>query len=259
MRRRVALMGKIATGPNSLGHSTVLVDIDEESVVLHDPYFGASRRLPHKDLLDLWQPRYANAEIVGNMLIAIAEKAATTPPCSLCGTVIPPAVACAGCGKAVSLEPAVLLGCVGAGCSARLWNYICCPLCDHTWTFSVLPAAGQEALSGSEEDPWNLNHLFGELDKFCEHILSSPDVARRPDVQQQLELLRANKDRLRQAQADELVHRQMSQAQLAQARQQYKEREEALLKKREAIAQPTSALDGDALAQALLKDLGLLH
>src|ERR1035441_340400 len=36
------------------GHYSVLVDLDDKGVVLHDPFYGPSRRLPHAELLELW-------------------------------------------------------------------------------------------------------------------------------------------------------------------------------------------------------------
>jgi len=46
------------------GHYTVLVDIDDKDVVLHDPFYGPSRQLSHAELLDLWQPNFPGSEIV---------------------------------------------------------------------------------------------------------------------------------------------------------------------------------------------------
>jgi hypothetical protein len=238
------------------GHYTVLVEIDGDSVVVHDPYFGPSRRLATTALLELWQPRYPNAEITGNMLIGIAEQSTVLPRCQVCGTLMPPAVNCPTCGQAVALQPAVLLGCVGANCPARMWNYVCCPFCDYTWSFSVEPSQTQEAVS--EEKLWNLDRVFGEIDKFCAHVLSLPAAANRSDMLQYLDFLKASKDKLKMAQTEELSYLQMRQAQLTQLQQQSRQDEASLLKQQEEINQPAQALDGNALGQALLKDLGLL-
>lgn len=239
------------------GHFTVLVALDGDHVVLHDPYYGPSRRVSHTDLLELWQPRYLNAEIVGNVLIGIAAQPTTLPPCSLCGTGIPPHIDCPRCAKPIPLQPAALLSCMGAGCAARLWNYLCCPFCDYTWTFH-LEAAPTPTPAGSEEDLWKLQHLFGELNKFCEHILSLPAAAKHPDVRKQIDFIKASQDKLQLAQSEELVRRKAQQARTTQLQQKFKQEEEVILKKREEINQPTAPLDGTALGQALLKDLGLL-
>jgi len=101
----------------------------------------------------------------------------------LCRTTIPSNVECPKCKKPVGLQPAVLLGCVSGDCVARMWNYICCPSCDYTWTFSFQPpqagvtasvfpddrsrpsvsgplSPNTQAAPASEEDPWKLNRLL---------------------------------------------------------------------------------------------------
>jgi peptidase C39-like protein len=238
------------------GHYTVLVDVDADSVVLHDPFVGPSRRLAHADLLELWLPRYPNAEIRGNMLIGVAAQAPAVPPCQLCGTAIPPKVGCPNCGKQVSLQLAALLGCAREGCSRRMWNNICCPACDHTWSFGLTP--GSESASGSSEDPWNLNRLFVELDKFRDHVLGLPGVSGRSDIQQQLDFIDESKDRLRLAQTEELANRKASQARIEEAQEKAQQDEDAFQKKAEDLQKPAPPADGNALGQSLLKDLGLL-
>ncbi len=240
----------------STGHYTVLVDVDADHVVLHDPYLGPARRVPHGELLELWRPRYLNAEIAGNVLIGITAQPAALPPCTLCGTAIPPSIDCPGCGKAVPLQPAAMLGCMGAGCPSRLWNYLCCPSCDHTWSFSL---PGAQVPAAAEEDPWKLGRLFEELDKFCASVFSSPEVAGDPVVRQQLEFIRSSKDKLKLAQSESLGRRRMLQAQLAQLQQKSKEDKEAILRKREEVTQPAPPLDGSELGLALLRDLQLLE
>src|ERR1051326_3307301 len=71
------------------GHYSVMVDIDNKYVVLHDPLLGPARRISHAELLDLWQPKFANSEIVGGVLIAIAQEPAEQPPCQFCHTPTP--------------------------------------------------------------------------------------------------------------------------------------------------------------------------
>jgi hypothetical protein len=240
------------------GHFTVLVDINGEHVVLHDPYFGPSRRVGYAELLELWRPRYLNAEISGNMLIGIAAPAPDPPPCRLCGTVIPPSVTCPGCGQPVPLRPAAVLGCVSGGCPGRLWNYLCCPSCDHTWTFD-LGSSPPPAAAGPQKDALDLDRLFTELDKFCAFVLGLPAAAGHPDVLQQVNLLKAGKDQLKLARSEVLHRRQMKQAQMAQLVEKSKQEEQAFVATKDAIAKPAPPLDGNALGQDLVKDLGLLE
>jgi len=59
---------------SAAGHYSVLVDIDPKEVVVHDPLFGAARRMSHDELMELWLPQVANSEIVGGVLIAAARR-----------------------------------------------------------------------------------------------------------------------------------------------------------------------------------------
>src|SRR5215467_10637735 len=104
---------------STAGHYTVLVDIDAKDVVVHDPLFGAARRLSHAELLELWLPQVPNSEIAGAVLIALA---APGPPaiaaCEFCHTPMPLTVGCPRCGKPTGLQPGEALGCIREGCVA---------------------------------------------------------------------------------------------------------------------------------------------
>jgi len=246
------------------GHYTVLVDLDADDVVLHDPYYGPSRRLAQQALLDLWRPGYPDAEITGHVLIGVAARPPAgppSPPCPECGTVMPASVACAVCDRPIALEPSALLGCVRAGCPARMWNYLCCPSCDHVWSFQPgSPSARGEApaAGGSEQDPWNLERLFGELDNVLARLRSLPSAAANPAVVPYLDFIQSSKERLRLAQTEEVARRRERQSRLSEMRRKYGEQEASILKKRDGTDKPGSPLDGDSLVQALLKGHGLL-
>ena len=241
------------------GHYTVLVDVDAESVTVHDPWFGPSRRMSHAELLDLWLPRFAGSEITGNVLIALAAGETPAAPCSRCGSAIPPRADCPGCGKSVPLQPASVLGCIGAGCSARLWNRVFCPFCNRDLSPGLespqpqagrtRPAAGVAAL--------DLGALFAELDKFTSHILSFPAAAGNPDIRQQIDFINESKERLRLAQSEDVGRRRVEQGEAEQREQKFQQDEDALRKKKEEIDRPSAPADGNALGRALLKDLGL--
>jgi hypothetical protein len=262
------------------GHYTVLVNIDDKNVVLHDPFYGPSRRLSHAELLELWQPHFPSSEIAGYVMIGVAVQPPAAPACQLCRTPIPSSVECPKCKQPVGLHPGALLGCMNSACIARMWNYICCPSCDYTWTFSLQsPQAGAtdsgfpggpsragvsgplssdaQAAPASEEDPWKLNRLFGELDKFCSHILSLPAAVSHPDIKPQIDFITASKEKLKLAQAEEFAHRKVRQEQLDELAQTAKQKEEAHRKRMEELNTPSPPLDGDALGRALLKNLGL--
>jgi hypothetical protein len=239
------------------GHYSVLLDVDAESVVLHDPFYGPQRRVPHAELLELWQPRFANSEIVGNVLVGIAARPAAVPKCPLCEIPIPAQLPCPKCGKPVALEPAELLGCVGAGsCLGRFWNYVCCPSCDNMWNFAMAPADHPRA-ERTEDGIWQLPLLFKELDKFRERALSIPGVASRPDVRQQLDLLEKCKVDLRLAEKEEMALNKEREAKLAAMKEEYGKQEAAVEKAREEATRPSAPADGAALGNVLLKELGI--
>jgi hypothetical protein len=237
------------------GHFTVLVSVNADEVVLHDPYFGPSRQVKPADLLALWRPRFLNSEIAGDMVIAIIDQPSPISPCQLCHTTIPENVDCPKCAKAVPLQPAALLGCVGLGCPARMWNYLCCPFCDFTWSFnlegSLVPPPPEP-----ERDPWDLNRLFEQLEKFTAFIASVPVAASHPDVIKQMNVIKTSQEQLKLAQTEQRVHYETRLAEVNQLANNVQLKEEALLKKKEEIEKPAPPLDGMALGQALLKDLG---
>ena len=259
------------------GHFTVMVDIDDKDVFLHDPFFGPSRRLSHAELMELWQPRFSNSEIAGNVLIGIALDPPAAPACELCHTPIPSKIECPNCKKRVGLQPGALLRCVNNACIARMWNYVCCPFCDYTWTFSLqAPAAGAAAPAvgssppgvssplspdaqpapSAEQDLLNLDQMFAEMDKFCNHVLSLPAAANHPDIKRHMEVLAARKEQLKQAQAQALTHLRTHQEQMAKMAHEARQRAAAHRKKMEELNRPAPPLNGNALGHALLKNLG---
>lgn len=239
------------------GHYSVLVDIDAENVILHDPYFGPARRVPHTELLDLLRPRYLNAEIAGNVLIGIAAKSPPIEACPLCRTPFPHHVDCPKCEKPVPLEPSIVLGCVNTGCDARLWNHVCCLYCDHTWSFGPGFRQGQ-APTEFREISVDYTPVFEQLDKVVEHVLSLGAVANHPDIRQQLEILKAGKEELKLAQNEEVLRGKLRRAELARLEEKRQQQVEAVAKKQEEVNLPAAPLDGNVLGQTIVRELGLL-
>jgi len=98
--------------------------------------------------------------------------------------------------------------------------------------------------------------LFGKLDEFINHVLSLPVAANNPDIKRQLDFMIAGKEKLKLAQAEELVHTQTHQEQLGKIQEAAMQREEAHRKKMEELNRPSPPLDANVLGRALLKNLG---
>jgi peptidase C39-like protein len=126
---RVILNHRLEVGSSS-GHYTVLVDIDDEHVTLHDPRLGPSRRIQRSEFLDLWRPGGDPSEIVGHVLVGIETRSELRWDCTECGTEVPRSVACPDCGATIRLRPVPVLGCIREDCSNRVWRRVFCPECD---------------------------------------------------------------------------------------------------------------------------------
>jgi peptidase C39-like protein len=251
------------------GHYSVMVDLDDKNVVLHDPYYGPARNVPHAELLELWQRRFSNAEIVGNMLIGIAAQPSSIAACKLCQTSIPSTAQCPKCAEQVLLQPSELLGCMNTACAGRMWNYICCPACDYTWTFTLEapaghshpgvsnPASNTKAAEQAQRDPWDLEPLFTQLDQFCNHILGLPGAANHPEIKEQLDFIAVNREKLMLAAAEERANLKAHEERMSAMSQAAKAKEDAHRRTIEELNKPLPPLDGNALGHALLKNLGL--
>lgn len=251
------------------GHYSTLVDLDDKCVVLHDPFYGPSRRFSHAELLALWQPQGSNSEILGNVLIGIAGHLPAKRECEFCHTPLPFRVDCPKCKRPVGLQPGAVLGCMRDGCIARMWNYVCCPACDCMWTFSLQPhdrlvesptlnglSTGAPKPPGTKTDPWKLDRLFGELDKFCAFVGTLPAVADRPELKQQLGFIAGSKEKLKLAQAEEFARLKARHDKLDAQEEAVKQKQEARRKQMEERNKPLPPLDGYELGRALLRKLG---
>ena len=138
---------------SSSGHYSILVDVDDEHVTLHDPRFGPLHRIERSEFLDLWlsgfkkgsgavagtdrrvlrttvPDPFLNPEIVGNVLVAIETRSELPRDCTECGTEVPQTATCPHCGATIWLRPVAVLGCTRADCGNRVWRRVFCPECD---------------------------------------------------------------------------------------------------------------------------------
>lgn len=258
-----AILNHRLEASSATGHYTLLVDMDDTTVTLHDPTYGPARRISHAELLQLWQPQAADSEIAGGVLIAIAEKAEEIPPCEFCQTPTEPCFECVTCHNAITLQPGAVLGCMNANCIARMWNYICCPGCDSLWNFD--PNAERPEASAISEtpptpsapnEPLSLHAVFEQIDKFCEHFRNRPGVAENAELQQQIQSLVDTKSAMKLALAEAAVYGQAHLQQMAAFADQAKQNSDAHRARAQEANKPLPPLDARALGRALLKDLG---
>lgn len=105
----------------------------------------------------------------------------------------------------------------------------------------------------------DIARLFSEIDKFMAQVLAVPAAANDPTVKRKLELLETSKEQYRAAHADDLARRAAALGQISAFQQKHKEQKEAALKKGEERNAPPQPVDGDALHDAMLKNLGLKY
>jgi hypothetical protein len=125
-----AILNHRLSNATPAGHYSVLVAIDADHVVLHDPQIGPQRRLSRTELLDLWCRRLSDLEITGRVLLAVARGSQGPHLCATCGCELPRIVTCRNCRQSVQLDPASVLGCFSNGCDQRRWEQLFCPYCD---------------------------------------------------------------------------------------------------------------------------------
>ncbi len=249
------------------GHYSLLVDIDNRNVVLHDPLLGEARRVSHAELMELWLAPVPESEITRGVVIALApSRPPITSSCEFCHTQLPVAAACPRCGNPTNLRPAEVLGCIRDGCIARMWNWICCPKCDYVFNWETgRPTADAPAVrppmpaapSGPVRNV-DLAKLFAAMDKFTGHVLSIPAAAINPDIRKQLEFVAASKEKFRAAHAAEMARRTAVVAQITTLAEKHKQQKEAQLKKMQELDAPPAPLDGNAIGRDLLRNLGIL-
>lgn len=112
------------------GHYSVLVDIDEQGLTVHDPANGPARHWQSESFLSSWRPAPAFSEITGNVLVAISPIETSPHCCALCHARMLQAGCCPRCDSGIMLQPGAAIGCVSRNCSGKLWNRVFCVQCD---------------------------------------------------------------------------------------------------------------------------------
>lgn len=123
---------------SGIGHYSVVVGLDPESVTLHDPDGRPGRVLTRAEFLKLWNPTVRDREIPNQILIGIAETPSPLGLCPLCERISVDCMDCPGCRKVIPLQPLPILGCTSDGCPMRSWEQVFCPFCTHTRRTGIL-------------------------------------------------------------------------------------------------------------------------
>jgi hypothetical protein len=209
------------------GHFTVLVDLEGDHVVVHDPLAGPNQRIPDSDLLLLWQPLGATSEITGNVMVVLSKDERSGTPCPRCGNTIPDSVVCAACGQSIPLRPASVLGCISASCPERAWETVFCPHCDAVlmtppgkdFRSPRAEGAGQSASAVGakpeeiDDDPVKVKVLSAEIDKFLALLLSVNEGRPVPGAEQYFTKIRGLQSQMLQLQQEQAAERRARAAQ----------------------------------------------
>jgi hypothetical protein len=110
------------------GHYSVLLDMTELEIVVHDPQAGPERHWQRDDFLAAWGP--GGVEVPGYVLVVITASSPSQLSCPVCGQGGADTVSCCNCRQTVQLRPEGTLGCLRPDCAGRLWERVFCPTCD---------------------------------------------------------------------------------------------------------------------------------
>lgn len=126
---RVILNHRLSSA-KPVGHYTVLVRLEQDTVIVHDPAEGPERRIRREEFLRLWKPVLTRSEIAGHVLVVLTDQAVDGAACVACGVSPAGSHRCAGCWQTFAVRPSAALGCTNAACPERIWRRIFCPECD---------------------------------------------------------------------------------------------------------------------------------
>lgn len=125
---RVILHHRLSPAEPS-GHYSVLVGIDDSSLVMHDPLHGPARAFRRDEFLALWSPSCQGREVVGHVLVALSDRPGNSR-CSYCHSECPESIDCALCSSPIRLRPVAVVGCLDPACRGRRFEGVYCPACD---------------------------------------------------------------------------------------------------------------------------------
>lgn len=116
-------------------HATVLLNVTDTEVIIHDPDQGPSRHVAMADFPEMWQ----GMPPTKNRLFAISDKTSKNNKCRVCKRPIPDYIQCPGCHRKIGLEPKDVVRCIYDDCPGRFWDNIQCPYCGRLIKKNLVP------------------------------------------------------------------------------------------------------------------------
>jgi hypothetical protein len=209
-------------------HYSVLANVDDVHVYLHDPLWGPTQ-YSHADFLNLWGPQQRECEIPGFVFIAMNASAAEPWQ----------ETKCPECHSRAFVPPPALFASLSI-----------CPVCDHLWRSDE----GHEAIATK----FKLNKVFEQLEKFSSVVLTLPGAAENTELKTQLDNLVRQKDKILAA-AQEFSNAQKVSAQhMAAMKKSAEQAKEAHQRKLAERNSPMAPIEGHALGLSFLKSVGLM-
>ena len=151
---------------SSAWHFSLVVGIDCDRALLHDPRVGPLRPMNRTEIQALAWPRqdfrhglWSTDQELGNIIVAFRHAEEETNCCPSCGQQIPEAIGCPRCDCRIPLRPAAALGCADDGnglglpfglCPTRRWQAVLCPFCATRLTY-VTGLATSPSTEGADE------------------------------------------------------------------------------------------------------------
>lgn len=258
-------------------HYSVTAKVTDEAVVLHDPYYGPRRAYSMNEFLELWSSHPENPLAAGDILIALAKRTDPESPlfqCSVCGQQTPRSIACPRCKEALSLAPAIALGCAAVHCLERAWDVVFCTCCDAPIGAVVDSPALTESPAMMEAANMNENlaaKLADYQDMLAQAHASAEDGAARDQLkaladqfsQQQtllMDELKKAEDRMQAAlqKTNENIAKASVKAEEKKAAQAAKKARPPKAKKPKPAMQPIDAELGERLKNKLFEEFGFV-
>lgn len=114
------------------GHSLVLLEVENDHVICHDPEVGPSQRISLNLLAKLFLPLGPNSEITPRILTLVGKRSANPSNCLICGSINKQVAQCPNppCRAMVPIPFGVFSACSNHCVPSKWVEEIICPGCD---------------------------------------------------------------------------------------------------------------------------------